>query len=61
LIASNVDIPVRFIIAAKSTKKPIIGQFSRILGGIPVERAQDIAKQGTGNITHISTERIRVY
>ena len=46
--------------AAKSHKKPITGFFSRNLGGIPVERAQDIAVKGTGIITYISKDRIIV-
>lgn len=31
-------------------KKPIIGHLGRALGGIPVERPQDLAKRGFGTI-----------
>ena len=52
--------PVKFIIAAKSTRRPIIGTASRILGGIPVERAQDLAKNGSGTIISIKDGIIKV-
>lgn len=29
-------------------RKPIIGHIGRALGGIPVERPQDLAKNGSG-------------
>jgi len=41
---------VKFIVAAKSMRRPMIGTPMRALGGIPVERAQDIAKPGKGKI-----------
>ena len=36
----------RFIIAAKSYNKPIIGHLAKWMGAIPVERPQDLAKNG---------------
>ena len=39
---------VRFLIAEKSTKRPIIGFFSRCLRAIPVKRRQDFEKPGSG-------------
>ncbi|EAS02043.2 glycerol-3-phosphate O-acyltransferase (macronuclear) [Tetrahymena thermophila SB210] len=53
LISSRMNRPVKFIVAAKSTRRPVIGQFSRALGGIPVERAQDLAKAGKGKIVSL--------
>ncbi len=40
------DSPIRFIIAAKSYNKPIIGHLAKWMGAIPVERPQDLAKNG---------------
>ena len=38
MISTTVNRQVRFITAAKSHRKPIVGHFSKALGGIPVER-----------------------
>jgi len=40
----------RFMVAAKSFKRPILGSFFRWSHSVPVERAQDIVKKGTGEI-----------
>ena len=42
---------VSFLIAHKSTKRPLIGRFSRMLRSIPVRRAADDAKVGSGTVT----------
>lgn len=42
---------VSFLIAHKSTKRPFIGRFSRMLQSIPVRRAADDAKVGLGYVT----------
>ncbi|CAK74407.1 unnamed protein product (macronuclear) [Paramecium tetraurelia] len=48
LIISNMTRKINFIAAAKSMRKPIIGDIGKALGGIPVERPQDLAKIGSG-------------
>jgi len=40
----------RFMVAAKSMRRPIIGQLFQAGNAIPVERAQDQAKTGKGKI-----------
>ena len=54
-----------FLIAEKSMRRKFIGWFSRSVGAIPVARALDMAKLGTGRIymSDITTEdgRLRVY
>ncbi|KAN0133745.1 hypothetical protein V8E53_008469 [Lactarius tabidus] len=42
--------PVSFLIAAKSMKRKAIGFFARLISCIPVTRAADDAKPGTGKI-----------
>jgi glycerol-3-phosphate O-acyltransferase/dihydroxyacetone phosphate acyltransferase len=42
---------VQFLIAAKSWKRPFIGDIARLMKCIPVARAQDSAKAGTGSLT----------
>lgn len=42
---------VSFLIAKKSTKRRLIGTFSRLMRCIPVVRAQDDIKRGVGHIT----------
>lgn len=46
LLARTCKREVRFIVANKSYKRPVVGDVMRILKGIPVERAQDLAKKG---------------
>lgn len=41
---------VGFLVAEKSMQKPIIGDFARACGSIPVARPQDKAKPGPGKI-----------
>eukprot|EP00428_Durinskia_dybowskii_P063624 CAMPEP_0170363748 /NCGR_PEP_ID=MMETSP0117_2-20130122/5017_1 /TAXON_ID=400756 /ORGANISM="Durinskia baltica, Strain CSIRO CS-38" /LENGTH=599 /DNA_ID=CAMNT_0010618225 /DNA_START=255 /DNA_END=2054 /DNA_ORIENTATION=+ len=41
---------VGFLVAEKSMQKPLIGDFARACGSIPVARPQDKAKQGPGKI-----------
>lgn len=41
---------VQFLTAAKSMKHPLIGPFTRLMQSIPVARAQDEAKPGSGRI-----------
>ncbi|KZV88840.1 hypothetical protein EXIGLDRAFT_678483 [Exidia glandulosa HHB12029] len=41
---------VQFLTAAKSMKDPLIGPFTRLMQSIPVARAQDEAKSGSGRV-----------
>ncbi|OLL22078.1 putative acyltransferase [Neolecta irregularis DAH-3] len=45
---------VSFLIAEKSMKRMIIGALARAMQSIPVARAQDLAKPGTGKIRYAS-------
>jgi hypothetical protein len=47
-------------VAAKSYKRALIGTLCKLLGTIPVERAQDIAKFGKGHIISIANNIIIV-
>lgn len=51
--------PVKFLMAAKSYRRPVIGHFGRWLKCIPVERAQDLASSGKGKIISIAKDRVR--
>ncbi|KZT11387.1 glycerol-3-phosphate O-acyltransferase [Laetiporus sulphureus 93-53] len=42
---------VQFLIAAKSMKRKVIGLFARMMSSIPVARAADDAKPGTGQVS----------
>lgn len=54
MIRAHCGRPVRFLIAEKSLNRPIIGQFARLLGSVPVVRPQDVpSTPGTGKITCI--------
>jgi len=44
---------VKLIAAAKSMRRPIVGHIGRMMGGIPVERPQDLAVAGTGTLSSI--------
>ena len=46
--------------AAKSYRRRIIGDFAQLLGGIPVERPQDLAKKGEGTISLVEGDRVKV-
>lgn len=41
---------VGFLVAESSFKKPIIGDFSKAVGALPVKRAMDAAKKGPGQL-----------
>ncbi|TGZ85192.1 hypothetical protein EX30DRAFT_326178 [Ascodesmis nigricans] len=41
---------ISFLIAGKSMRRKFIGWFSRCVGAVPVERAQDLTKPGSGRI-----------
>jgi len=41
----------RFMVAAKSMRRPVIGELFRMAKSIPVERAGDLAKVGDGTLT----------
>ncbi|KIO34813.1 hypothetical protein M407DRAFT_240595 [Tulasnella calospora MUT 4182] len=49
-----------FLIAAKSEKRKVIGAFSRLMGSIPVARAADSAKTGSGRIALSPDDPCRV-
>lgn len=42
---------IAFLVAAKSYRRKFIGAGAKLTGAIPVERAQDLLKPGTGTIT----------
>lgn len=44
---------VGFLIAASSLKKAVVGWFARQVRSIPVQRAQDCARNGVGRITQV--------
>lgn len=50
MILSFAKRDVKFLVAAKSTKKPVVGTFCNMLESIPVERPQDLAKKGKGKV-----------
>lgn len=49
---------VGFLVAEKSMKKPLIGDFARACGSIPVARPQDKATSGPGKIYF---DKMRIY
>merc|ERR1719362_902351 len=51
MLISTVPRVVRFLIAAKSLKRRIIGDAARALQSIGVVRPQDLAKKGSGTVT----------
>lgn len=53
LILANLKRQPYFIGAAKSFKRPIIGTLMKQCQAIPVERAQDLRRDGKGLITNI--------
>jgi len=52
MLIAAIDRVVRFLIAAKSLKRPIVGALARGARAIGVERPQDIAKKGSGTLTY---------
>jgi glycerol-3-phosphate O-acyltransferase/dihydroxyacetone phosphate acyltransferase len=47
-----VNRPVHFIAAAKSMRRPLVGQLLAAAGSIPVERQQDLPRvKGEGVVT----------
>lgn len=51
MLIANVNRVVRFLIAAKSLKRAVVGRFARSFQAIGVDRPQDLAKKGSGTIT----------
>jgi glycerol-3-phosphate O-acyltransferase/dihydroxyacetone phosphate acyltransferase len=49
---------VRFMVAAKSMRRPVLKQLFEGGKSIPVERAQDHAKPGIGKITFLSEFKV---
>merc|ERR1712048_809949 len=45
---------LRFLIAAKSLTRPIIGHLARGCGAIGVARPQDLAKKGSGTVSALA-------
>jgi glycerol-3-phosphate O-acyltransferase/dihydroxyacetone phosphate acyltransferase len=52
--------PVRFLMAASSMSKGVPGFFGRLLRCIPVERAMDSAKHGSGEIKQDPIDRLKI-
>lgn len=42
---------ISYLVAEKSWNRPIIGHLAWAMGAVPVKRAQDSAKKGSGNVT----------
>ena len=57
MVLCNCRHKVGFMIAEKSMHRPVVGHFARAIGCIPVVRAQDTAKRGTGRI-RIAGDRV---
>merc|ERR1719183_792823 len=51
MLISNTSRVVRFLIAAKSLRRRIIGDVARMVQAIGVERAQDLASKGAGTVS----------
>ncbi|KAF4669180.1 hypothetical protein FOL47_002661 [Perkinsus chesapeaki] len=51
IIAAVDSRKIRFITAAKSMRRPVIGPLAKSFGAVPVERSQDLAYEGNGTIT----------
>jgi glycerol-3-phosphate O-acyltransferase/dihydroxyacetone phosphate acyltransferase len=49
---------VRFLIAAKSLKRPIIGDLARAARAVGVDRPQDLAKKGAGTVSASSATTV---
>lgn len=47
---------IGFLVAAKTMRRKYVGAMARAMNGIPVERAQDVAKIGEGHIVEISSK-----
>jgi len=52
MLITAIDRVVRFLIAAKSLRRPVIGAFARWARAIGVERPQDLAVKGPGTLTY---------
>jgi len=50
ILYSTIKRDVRFMVAAKSMRRPVIGDMFRASKAIPVERAQDLAEKGKGTV-----------
>mmetsp|Transcript_8088 Transcript_8088/g.11561 ORF Transcript_8088/g.11561 Transcript_8088/m.11561 type:complete len:231 (-) Transcript_8088:1212-1904(-) len=51
VLLSTCQRTISFLIAEKSWKRKIIGHIAWAMGAVPVKRAQDSAKKGTGSIS----------
>eukprot|EP00446_Apocalathium_sp_SHHI-4_P082107 CAMPEP_0177498598 /NCGR_PEP_ID=MMETSP0369-20130122/35667_1 /TAXON_ID=447022 ORGANISM="Scrippsiella hangoei-like, Strain SHHI-4" /NCGR_SAMPLE_ID=MMETSP0369 /ASSEMBLY_ACC=CAM_ASM_000364 /LENGTH=584 /DNA_ID=CAMNT_0018975829 /DNA_START=56 /DNA_END=1810 /DNA_ORIENTATION=- len=51
MLIVNINRVVRFLIAAKSLGRPMVGTFARMAQAIGVERPQDLAKKGKGIVS----------
>ena len=61
MLVSIIPREVSFIMAAKSVRRPIIGDLAKLINVVPVERPQDLAKTGKGNIFCIINSILKVY
>lgn len=60
MIISLMPRQVNFIMAAKSVRRPIIGDLAKLMDVVPVERAQDLAIVGKGKILSIANSIMKV-
>ena len=50
---------ISFLVAMKAMRTPIVGWFAKKMNCIAVERPQDLAKNGSGEIAIVDETRIR--
>lgn len=60
MLVSIVPREVSFIMAAKSVRRPVIGHIAKMINVVPVERPQDLAKNGKGKILAIKNSILKV-
>lgn len=61
MIVNVVPREVSFIMAAKSVRRRVIGDIAKLINVVPVERPQDLAKNGKGKIVNIKNSILKVF
>lgn len=61
MIVNVVPREVSFIMAAKSVRRRVIGDIAKLINVVPVERPQDLAKNGKGKIINIKNSILKVF
>jgi len=60
MLVSLIPREVCFIMAAKSVRRPVIGHLAKMIHVVPVERPQDLVKNGKGKIVAIVNSILKV-